>query len=175
MLNQAKPASGRGSNNGRTLVLLLPSSNPPPWIRMAAANGPGPSGTCRSSSSALPPGRAYSTSFLSKGAAASAAAQARAGIMASLRMEEDCINAGGTRCASLSTGLHSSVLAGRVWSFLVGVRSTGVLFQHFQEVPRFRLAVARHLHPHPLVQEPVHVLDQCGDLAQEEERDSRVL
>src|SRR5580658_8946313 len=87
MLNQAKPASVSGSNNGRTLVLLLTSSNPPPWIRMAAGNGPGPSGTCRSRSNGMLSGRPYSTSFLSKGAAASEAAQATARTKVVVRME----------------------------------------------------------------------------------------
>ena len=43
--------------------------------------------------------------------------------------------------------------------------------QHrFQKFPRLRLAVARHLHPDPLMQKPIHVLNQRGDLAQDEER-----
>src|ERR1035441_3316026 len=94
MLNQAKPGRLDGAHSCRTLVLLLPSSNPPPWIRMAAANGPGPSGTCRSSSNGWPPGRAYSTSFLSRGAAARVAAQAIARMKAGVRMEDDCIRGG---------------------------------------------------------------------------------
>src|ERR1700733_15241197 len=85
MLNHANPALASGSNNGRTLVLLLPSSNPPPWTRMAAGNGPGPSGTCRSSSTGLPPGRADLTSLLSIGAPVKVAAQA----IAKMKVEFD--------------------------------------------------------------------------------------
>src|SRR3954469_9290228 len=45
------------------LVARLPASKPPPCTRIAAGKGPGPSGTCRSSSSAWPPGLPYSTPF----------------------------------------------------------------------------------------------------------------
>src|SRR5689334_19749867 len=76
MLNQAKPASASGWKSGRTLVLLLPSSNPPPCTRMAAGNGPAPSGTCRSSSNFLPPASPYATSLWSSGAPANTAAHA---------------------------------------------------------------------------------------------------
>src|ERR1039457_5943433 len=110
MLNQAKPASLSGSNSGRTLVLLLPSSNPPPWIRMAAANGPGPSGTCRSSSNGWPTGRAYSTSFLSRGAAARVAAQAIARMKAGVRMEDDCIR-GGTGLLACPSSCYKCVVS----------------------------------------------------------------
>src|ERR1017187_6231625 len=110
MLNQAKPASLSGSNSGRTLVLLLPSSNPPPWIRMAAANGPGPSGTCRSSSNGWPPGRAYSTSFLSRGAAARVAAQAIARMKAGVRMEDDCTR-GGTGLLACPSSCYKCVVS----------------------------------------------------------------
>src|ERR1039457_1256333 len=54
---------------------------------MAAGNGPGPSGTCRSRSTGLPPGRVYSTSFWSTAAADSVAAQAIARMEMDLRME----------------------------------------------------------------------------------------
>src|SRR5579871_867382 len=90
MLNQAKPALVRGSNRGRTLVLRLPSSKPPPWIRMAAGKGPGPSGTCRSRSWGWPLGRAYSTSFRSRGEAHKAAANRNAESKTDLPMERDC-------------------------------------------------------------------------------------
>src|ERR1022692_4763631 len=110
MLNQAKPASLSGSNSSRTLVLLLPSSNPPPWIRMAAANGPGPSGTCRSSSNGWPPGRAYSTSFLSRGAAARVAAQAIARMKAGVRMEDDCTR-GGTGLLACPSSCYKCVVS----------------------------------------------------------------
>src|ERR1700677_2015126 len=102
MLNHANPALASGSNNGRTLVLLLPSSNPPPWTRMAAGNGPGPSGMCRSSSTGLPPGLAYSTSFLSTGAPVRVAAEAIARMRADLHMQGDSIRTGGDQHCRLA-------------------------------------------------------------------------
>src|SRR3954471_7603674 len=93
MLNQAKPALARGPNKGRTFVLLLPSSKPPPWTRIAAGKGPGPSGTCRSSRSGLPPGFPYSTSFLSMSAADKNGA-ATAKRSTNFRMEGNCISPG---------------------------------------------------------------------------------
>src|ERR1035441_9353646 len=110
MLNQAKPGRLDGAHSCRTLVLLLPSSNPPPWIRMAAANGPGPSGTCRSSSNGWPPGRAYSTSFLSRGAAARVAAQAIARMKAGVRMEDDCTR-GGTGLLACPSSCYKCVVS----------------------------------------------------------------
>jgi len=56
-------------------VARLPPSKPPPCTRMAAGNGPGPSGTCTSRRSGWPPGRPYSTPFSSTGASAMTAAQ----------------------------------------------------------------------------------------------------
>src|ERR1700679_1364362 len=106
MLNHANPALASGSNKGLTLVLLLPSSKPPPWTRMAAGNGPGPSGTCRSSSTGLPPGRAYSTSFLSIGAAGTVAAQAIARIRADFHMQADSIRTGGDAYCRLAGAVH---------------------------------------------------------------------
>src|SRR5262245_24851476 len=58
------------------LVARLPPSKPPPCTRIAAGNGPAPSGTCRFSSSAYPPGLPYSTPCRSTGPAASTAAHA---------------------------------------------------------------------------------------------------
>src|SRR5215471_15612039 len=74
MLNQAKPASASGWQVGDMLVARLPPSNPPPCTRIAAGNGPEPSGTCRSRSSAWPPGLPYSTPVRSSGGGRIAAA-----------------------------------------------------------------------------------------------------
>src|SRR5664280_2626001 len=57
-------------------------------MRIAAGNGPGPSGTWRSRRMDFPPGRVNSTSFLSRGAPARVAAQAIASMRIDLRMEE---------------------------------------------------------------------------------------
>ena len=65
-----KPGVRQRLKRGDMFVARLPPSNPPPCTRIAAGNGPGPSGTCRSSSSACPPGRPYSTPFWSAGTAA---------------------------------------------------------------------------------------------------------
>src|ERR1035437_1622216 len=56
---------------------------------MAAGNGPGPSGTCRSRSKGLPPGRVYSTSLRSKSAAASVAKE-KTRMKSKLRIGRDC-------------------------------------------------------------------------------------
>ena len=37
--------------------------------------------------------------------------------------------------------------------------------QRFQKFPRFHLAVARHLYPHPLMEKRIQILNQRDDLA----------
>ena len=58
----------------------------------------------------------------------------------------------------------------------LGSRRSSVAPDHpFQKFPRLRLAVARHLHPDPLMEKCIHVLDQRGDLAQDEVGNARIL
>src|ERR1035441_819830 len=90
MLNHTYPAPARTSERGRTLVLRLPSSKPPPCTRMAAGNGPGPSGTCRSRSTGLPPGRVNSTSLRSTGAA-DRVAREKTRMKSDLRMNREIV------------------------------------------------------------------------------------
>src|SRR3954462_7884904 len=90
MLNQAMPALASTSKSGRTLVLRLPSSNPPPCTRIAAGKGPGPSGTCKSSSNGCPSGLPYSTAFCSIASAAKVIAQPTAIARILLVTEKNC-------------------------------------------------------------------------------------
>ena len=46
-----------------------------------------------------------------------------------------------------------------------GLRGAIFLEHPCQKLPRFRLAVARHLHPDALMEKRIHILDQHGDLA----------
>src|SRR4051812_21794075 len=94
MLNHAKPASASGWKVGAMLVPRLPPSKPPPCTRMAAGNGPGPSGTCRSRSNGWPPGLANSTPFWSAGASRRPVAQSAANIT-------DFMDGNCSSCASL--------------------------------------------------------------------------
>src|SRR3954468_8914206 len=63
MLNQANPASLSGLKIYLMNFCLSPATQPPPWTRMAAGNGPEPSGTCASRVREKPSGLANSMSL----------------------------------------------------------------------------------------------------------------
>src|ERR1017187_7810103 len=69
-------------------------------------------------------------------------------------------------------GIYLTPLSGG----LAAVFGNGFRFEHpFQKFACFRLAVTRHLQADPLMEKPIHVRNQPGDLAQNEEWDARIL